>query len=273
MRCPGQCYHEMSELGGASILVTGASGGFGKELARQMLDAGGRLILSDREECIPALTTLYGECPAVTAIVSADLAHSDGCDGLFEAVQSTGESPDILINNAGVAFSGRPDLVPDRRIDHLMQINLVSPMRLCRLFLPRMIEKGGGHIVNISSVAGWIGGPGMSAYCASKFGLRGFGEALAADVEDHGIRLSTVYPWFSRTPILDSDQFGPDERRELPDDIVTDPADVVAEILQGIRRNKEHIFPDAMARRVYAVKRFFPWLLPWLRRRLERKVA
>ena len=83
-----------------------------------------------------------------------------------------------------------------------MQVDLLSPMRLSELFLPQMIERQSGHIVNISSIAGWFGAKGISSYCAAKFGLRGFSEALQADVEEHGIRVSAVYPWFSRTAIL-----------------------------------------------------------------------
>ena len=103
-------------------------------------------------------------------------------------------------------------------------LDLLAPMRICYQFLPHMIDRGSGHIVNISSVAGWIGAPGIASYSAAKFGLRGFSEALSADYAECGIKVSTVCPFFSRTPILKSEQFGISERREVPDKLVTDPA-------------------------------------------------
>ena len=99
--------------------------------------------------------------------------------------------------------------------------------------------------------------------------MRGFSDAIAADYEECGIRLSTVYPFFSRTPILDSEQFGFETRREVPDDIVTDPADIVAEIVKGVKKNRRDIFPDKMSRRIHYLKRFMPWIIPVIDRRMQ----
>ena len=259
----------MTELKDATVLITGAGGGFGQHLTSQLLAAGSRLILSDRGELVDALRQNFEQDSRVVGIFGANLATGDGCDSLYDAVRDLGASPDILINNAGIALIGRPDLVPEERIQQLIQINLVAPMRLTKLFLPGMIERQHGHIVNISSVAGRIGAAGLPTYSASKFGLRGFGEALAFDVADHNIQISTVFPWFSRTPILDSEQFGTDAKIVIPDDIVTDPADVVSEIIRGIRKDKAEIFPDVMSRRIRFIRRFFPWLVPVMQRRLR----
>ena len=146
-------------------------------------------------------------------------------------------------------------------------------MRICYLFLPQLIERGSGHIVNISSLAGWIGTSGISSYCATKFGLRGFSDSLAADYEECGIEVSTVYPFFSRTPILDSEQFGYETRREVPDDMVTDPADVVAAIVKGVRMNRRDIFPDKMSRRIHYLKRSMPWVIPLIDRRMQERAT
>ena len=140
------------------------------------------------------------------------------------------------------------------------------------MFLPAMIERRSGHIVNIASIAAWIGPKGLTSYAASKFGLRGFGESLFSDVEEFDIRVSTGYPWCSKTPILDSEQFGPWDKLEIPEDVVTDPADVVEEIISGIRKNRQHIFPDKMARRIQFMKRHTPWLLGKVMQRMEKKI-
>ena len=91
-------------------------------------------------------------------------------------------------------------------------------------------------------------------------------------MEEFDIRVSTVYPFFSRTPILESDQFGYDSRREVPMDMATEPSDVVAAIIKGIRANRMHIFPDRTAKQIHYLTRFFPWIMPVLTRRLEEKI-
>lgn len=261
----------MTDLSDAVLLITGATGGFGRQMTRQFLEAGGRLVLTDVDS--QALESLRQEFDArgagILGVVDADLADGAGCRKLFDGVQALGVIPDILINNAGIGVGGRFDHVPDDRWERVMQVNLLAPMRICYLFLPRMIERGSGHIVNISSLAGWIGSTGLSSYCATKFGLRGFGDSLAADYAEHGIRISTVYPCFSRTPILDSEQFGYEERRVVPDHMISDPADVVSEIIRGIRKNRRDIFPDKLSWRIHYLKRFVPWMIPLIEQRMQ----
>ena len=265
----------MTDLNNAVVLVTGASGGFGRQMTRQFLEEGSRLLLSDLDTA--ALESLTAEFQTadgrILGSIAADLGSATGCNRLFERVQRHDVTPDILINNAGIGVGGRFDHVPADRWEQVVQVNLLAPMRLCYLFLPQMIERGSGHIVNISSLAGWIGSAGISSYCATKFGLRGFGDSLAGDYAEHGINVSTVYPFFSRTPILNSEQFGYAERREIPDDMVTDPADVVAEVVKGVKKKRRDIFPDKMSRRIHYLKRFMPWSIAVINRRMQERTA
>jgi len=264
----------MTDFNNATVLITGAGGGFGRELTRQFLAAGSRVILHDLNSAMlrPVCDEIDSESPQVLAWITADLSESAGCQALFDEAGAAGLQPDILINNAGIGFGGRFDCVPRDRWEQVMQVNLLSPMRLCELFLPKMIERRSGHIVNISSIAGWVGAKRLTSYCAAKFGLRGFSESLSKDVEEYGINVSTIYPWFSRTPILDSAHFGPEEKVDVPDDVVTEPANVVAEMLRGIRKNKLHIFPDKMARRIQFMKRHVPGLFDRIIRRMDEKI-
>lgn len=264
----------MTELNNAAILVTGASGGFGRQMTRQFLDEGGRLLLTDIDAA--ALESLSGEFQTddgrILGNIAADLADEAGCHMLFDSIQAIGIKPDILINNAGIGVGGRFDHVPLDRWEQVVQLNLLAPMRLSYLFLPQMIERGSGHIVNISSLAGWVGASGMASYCATKFGLRGFADSLASDYEEVGIKLSTVYPSFSRTPILNSEQFGYEERHEVPEVMLSDPADVAAEIVRGVKLNTRDIFPDKTSRRVHYLKRFLPWTIPVISRRIRQQM-
>jgi len=265
----------MTTLDGATVLVTGASGGFGRQMMRQFLAAGSRLIVTDRDaaalaEAARAIEAEAGGRGEVLAVHEADLSSRDGCERLYQKVGAVAV-PDILVNNAGIGMSGRIDRIPWQQWETLMQVNLLSVMRLTALFLPHMLERDSGHVVNVSSIAGWVAAGGMSVYSASKFGVRGFGDSLTRDLEETGVRVTTVFPFFSRTPILDSIQFGEDPPRKVPDDIVTEPADVVRAILKGIREDREYVFPDPMARRLHLLQRYFPRLVLWFGRRFEER--
>ena len=258
----------MTNVANKTVLITGAGGGFGRQMVRQFRAAGAKLILTDiTDHALQDVVDDAGD--ALVASVAADLASDEGCGTVAEACASRGVVPDILINNAGIAVAGRLDNVPRDHWESLMQLNLLAPMRLCNLFLPGMIEKGSGHIVNVSSIAGWLGAKGLTSYCASKFGLRGFGVALAADLEGTGVHVTNVYPCFSQTAILDSPQYGYEERRTVPAYLISEPSDVVARLLDGVRRNRLHVFPDKHARRIHYITRFAPWLVPLLERRMQ----
>jgi short-subunit dehydrogenase len=258
----------MTDTANKTVLITGAGGGFGRQLVRQFRAAGAKLILTDvTDHALHDVVADAGD--ALIASVAADLATAEGCDIIAETCASRVVVPDILANNAGIAVSGRLDNIPPDHWESLIQLNLLAPMRLCNLLLPGMIERGSGHVVNVSSLAGWLGSKGLSAYCASKFGLRGFGVSLAADLKDSGVHVTNVYPCFSQTAILDSPQFGYEQQRTVPAYLISDPADVVARMIEGVRRNRLHVFPDKYSRTLHYVTRFAPWLLPLLDRRMH----
>jgi short-subunit dehydrogenase len=258
----------MTEPAHKTVLITGAGGGFGRQMVRQFRAQGAALLLTDISDAALRDATEDAGGDLVGSL-AADLSTEEGCDAVAELCGSRNVTPDILVNNAGIAVAGRLDHVPRARWETLMQLNLLAPMRLCDRFLPAMVERGSGHIVNISSIAGWIGSQGLSSYCASKFGLRGFGESLAGELKGTGVHVTNVYPCFSRTAILDSPQYGYEQRRGVPDYLVSDPADVVARVIAGVRRNRLHVFPDRHARVIHYVTRFVPWLVPLLDRRLH----
>ena len=258
----------MTNPANKTVLITGAGGGFGLQMVRQFRAAGAKLILTDvSDQALQGAVDDAGD--HLIASLAADLASEEGCRAIVATCTSLDVVPDILVNNAGIAVAGRLDHVPRDHWETLMQVNLLAPMRLTNSFLPGMVERGSGHIVNTSSVAGWMGAKGMSSYCASKFGLRGFGETLAADLRDTGVHVTNVYPSFSRTPILDSPQHGYEQRRVVPEYLLSEPADVVTRVLDGIRRNRLHVFPDKYARITHYLIRFAPWLLRNMERRLQ----
>lgn len=266
----------MTKLQNAVVLITGASGGFGQQLTRQLLEAGSRLILTDinaavlreRVEGIQS-TVKTGD---VIACLASDISNTQGCETLYHQVKALNIPIDILINNAGVGLFGRMDEIPPQKWEYLMQVNLLTPMRLSALFGADMIERQTGHIVNISSLAGWTAIAGMAHYSASKFGLRGFSEGLFNEVKDYNVKVTAVYPFFSRTPILQSERFGSLAKtfQGLPEHLITDPADVMRATIQGIVKNKLHVFPDPTANRLHLIKRYFPPLVDWINQKFSR---
>jgi len=257
----------MTQLYKAVVLITGATGGFGQELTHQLLEAGSQLILTDIDEAIlhervEAIQTKV-KTGDVLACLGADLSTREGCETLYHQVKTFNISIDILINNAGIALYGRMDEVPNEKWERLMQVDLLAPMRLSALFAADMITRRKGHIVNISSIAGWSGSAGMAHYAASKFGLRGFSEGLFNELKDYNVKVTAVYPYFSRTPILQAERYGAlaKNNQGFSKHLATDPAKVMSETIQGIVHNKLHVFPDTTAKMVHLLKRYCPQLL------------
>lgn len=260
----------MTELKNAVVLITGAAGGFGQELTKQLLVKGSHLILTDLD-----LTILNKQVDKIEAEITTgkiiqclevNLATRQGCETLYQQVKALNIPLDILINNAGIGLFGRMDEVPTDKWEQLMEVNLITPMHLSSLFVGDMIARQQGHIVNISSLAGWIAPAGMAHYCASKFGLRGFSEGLFNEVKAYNIKVTAVYPFFSRTPILQSARYGTLAAKspKLPAKLLTEPKDVMAETIKAIARNQLHVFPDSMAKKIHLLKQYFPTFLNWL---------
>ncbi len=268
----------MTQLTNAVVLVTGAAGGFGEQLIRQLLALDSRLILADLDAArVRAVAerarreTPRGE---VMACLAADLSDPAGATLLFEQAQALGDPVDVLINNAGLALFGRADEAPDDARERLMQVNLLAPMRLTALFAPPMIARRAGHIVNISSIFGWTSFPGLSAYSASKFGLRGFSEGLWRDLAPHNVHVTTVYPYWNRTAILKSPRYGTlaTQYGEIPASDTGDPAATMAAAIRGVQQNQRHVFPDRMSRVMHLLKRYAPPVLEAFQRNFERRV-
>ena len=256
----------MTDLDRAVVVLTGATGGFGRELTRQLLQAGSHLILSDldRSALDEYATQISRETTSgkILACIESDLSCREGCEALYRQVKALDVAIDLLINNAGIGLFGRMDEVPADKWERLMQVNLITPMRLSSLFVAEMIERRKGHIVNISSLAGWIAPEGMAHYSSSKFGLRGFSEGLFNEVKSYNVKVTVVYPFFSRTPILQSERFGmlAQNATGFPEHLATDPAKVMEQTIKAIVRDRLHVFPDRMARSIHLIKNYFPKL-------------
>ncbi|TGK39198.1 SDR family oxidoreductase [Leptospira gomenensis] len=264
----------MSHLTGKTILITGAAGGFGRELTKQLLEKGADLILTDLNTP-DANADFYllrrwnekirnvspSKSPGrILGTFSGDLRTQEGCKQVYQnTLMLSPKGVDVLINNAGLAFKGGLLEVPDRNWNLILDVNLYAPIHLSRLFVPAMLERKQGHIVNLSSVAGQVAPGELIYYSVSKFGIRALGEAMDADLRKKGVAVTNVYPFFADTGILKSQQFG--KQQEIPMSIVDSPVDVVKAIVRGMEKRKLHVFPGIKSKTISFFNRMAPNLV------------
>jgi short-subunit dehydrogenase len=176
------------ELRGKTVLLTGATGGLGIAIARALGDRGAALVLSSRKP--DQLAELAAALPGEHRTVVCDLAEEG------EALRLLGEAGDVdaLVANAGLPASGRLDGFTQDQIGRALRVNLESPVRMARELAPRLVERGSGHLVFVSSISGKAATARASLYAATKFGLRGFALCLREDLRGSGVGVSVVSP-------------------------------------------------------------------------------
>lgn len=189
-------------LAGRSAVVTGASRGIGAATARALAAAGARVALIARSAS--ELETLAAELGNGAAAIPADLADESALDAAAaQAGRLLGDSPDILVNNAGIFRVAPAGKMPVAVFAQVVELNLLVPFRVTRAFLPGMLARRSGHVVNLGSVADRQAFPENSAYSASKFGLRGMHEVLRAELRGSGVRATLVSPGAVDTALWD----------------------------------------------------------------------
>jgi short-subunit dehydrogenase len=228
------------QLGGATTLVTGATGGLGQAIARALAARGALLVLSGRrtELLEPLASELGGRA------VTVDLVEPDGVERLLAEAGPV----DVLVANAGLPASGRYGSFSVEEIDRALAVNLRAPMLMAHALMDGMIERRRGHMVFVSSLAGKAASGGGSLYSATKFGLRGFALGLREDLLYHGIGVSVVLPGFIR----DAGMFH-ESGAKLPPFVRTKrPGDVADAVVEAIERDRAEIEVAPLALRAGA---------------------
>jgi short-subunit dehydrogenase len=211
------------------VLLTGATGGIGQAIARAFAGRGASLVIGGRRSEI--LDPLAAEVGG-RAVIS-DLARREDLERL---VAETGEV-DVLVANAALPASGVLTELSQEQIDRMLEINLRAPIALARAIAPGMIDRGRGHMVFISSLAGKAAAPASSIYSATKFGLRGFALGLREDLRHHGVGVSVVLPGF----ISDAGMFA-EANVELPRGVGTrTPEQVAGAVVQAVERDRAEV--------------------------------
>ena len=190
------------DLSGKTIWITGASSGIGAGLATGFARAGARLVLSGRREA--ALAEVAGRCQSDALLLPFEATDLDALPGIVDRAQSVTGGIDILVNNAGISqrsLALDTDFEVYRRV---MEVDFFAPLRLSQLLLPSMVARGSGALVNIASVAGKVGSPLRTGYCAAKHAMVGWSDALRAEIAQYGVSVFVVTPGFVATGIADN---------------------------------------------------------------------
>ncbi len=233
------------DLDGASVLLTGASSGIGAALAPQLAEAGARVALvARREDRLLRVLELCQPWSPASQIWVCDLDDPAAAEECALEVEGAFGAVDVLINNAAIPKRRKVTYLSVAEFQETMRVNLESPVRMTLALLPGMLERQRGSIVNVSSMGGRLGITHETAYCASKFGLCGWSEALALDLWDTPIEVRLIQPGPIDTEIWDQ----PDNEPALYDGPLEPPSVVAEGIVAAIEgEGFEHYLPDLKA--------------------------
>jgi short-subunit dehydrogenase len=228
-------------LQGRAVLLTGATGGLGHAIARALRARGATLVLSGRRAEV--LEPLAAETAGRT--IAADLSVRDD----LERLVSEAGDVDVLVANAGLPADGPVLEYTAEQIDRAIDVNLRAPLHLGRVFAEAMVERGGGHLVFVSSLSGKVATANSGLYSATKFGLRGFASGLRQDLKGTGVSASCIFP----SGIADAGMFA-DSGVKLPLGAGTKtPADVGAAVVRAIERDVAEIDVATIGERAWGV--------------------
>jgi 3-oxoacyl-[acyl-carrier protein] reductase len=192
----------MFELSGKTALVTGASGGIGRDIARALHKSGAVVALSGTRE--EALSTLAAELGDRVHVLPCDLSDKAQAEALVPAAEKAMGGLDILVNNAGITRDMLFMRLKDEDWDAVLNVNLTSAFRLSRAALRGMMRKRFGRIIGITSIVGVTGNAGQGNYAAAKAGMIGMTKSLAAEVASRNITVNCVAPGFIESPMTDA---------------------------------------------------------------------
>jgi short-subunit dehydrogenase len=231
------------ELAGKTALLTGATGGLGRAIAKALAAHGAKLALSGRKA--EALEALAAELPGDGhRVLPADLGEL----GAAEKLAAEAGPVDLLVANAGLPGSGRLQELTGEQLARTLRVNLEAPMLLAQALESSMVEKGSGHMVFIASLSGKSATPLSSIYNATKFGLRGFALGLRADLDPLGIGVSIVSPG----TIREAGMYADSGAKPIPGLGTGSPQQVADAVVKAIEQNKVEIAVAPMRQRVLA---------------------
>jgi len=258
----------MNQFNRKLVLITGGSSGIGLGLARQLVAHGANVyILARRLEHLTS-TILELKKSRISpdqkiGLVSADVSREKSTIRILEGFISKVGVPDFIFNSAGIVFPGQVENIPLDEFHSLMDTNFFGTVLVTKTFLPDLLKRGSGHIVNISSFAGFYASYGYAAYSSTKYAVRGFSDVIRAELKPRGIKVSVVFPADVDTPQLAYERtVQPEIMREINASAGMLPSDKVAEsILKGVVKGHYIITPGFEPTLAYILSVTIGWAL------------
>jgi 3-dehydrosphinganine reductase len=239
---------------GRLALITGGSSGIGLALARLLAGEGARVWILARhperlQTAMQSLASANGNKPGMLA---ADVTDWHQVQAAVNRLKDEAGVPDLLINCAGASHPGYVQEAALETYREMMDLNYFGAVHMVQAFLPSMLARGSGYIVNFSSMAGFMAPFGYSAYVPSKYAVRGFSDSLRLELKPLGLRVSVVFPPDTDTPGMENEnKTKPYETREAFSSTLV-PADQVAQgVLRGMKRGQYVILPGSEASLYY----------------------
>ncbi len=251
-------------IAGIRAIVTGASSGIGREIARQLCQHGAKVVATARrEERLQQLAQQVRADGGTIEVLAGDITDPMFQLQLIQAAQEKFGGLDLLVNNAGVGCIGLFEQSTPGRLREVMEVNFFALVEMTRLAFPFLKLGRRPMVVNIGSILGRRGVPYNTEYCASKFAVQGFSEALRAEWAQHGIDVLLVHPGTTETEFFERvihRSGGP----RWPSHRPVSPEYVARKVLQAIRRGKHEIVPYGWGKVLLWLNRYFPRVTDWL---------
>jgi short-subunit dehydrogenase len=241
-------------LDGATVVITGASRGIGRAVAVQAARRGARVGLIARSAA--DLEKVRGQIGATSATAPADVADRDQVGAAIRSLEEALGPTDVLVANAGIGAYGAFADIPLDEVERLVRVNLLGTVYPLKAVLPGMLERGRGHLVVVSSVAGRFGSPFEAAYAATKFAQTGMAEAMSVELEGRGVGVSIVNPG-----VVDTDFFetrGHAYDRPFPKPISADR--VAGAVVGAVESGRREVFVPRWFKYALAVRHLSPGL-------------
>ena len=241
------------------VLITGASSGIGKETAKQFAIRGSHVILvARRKHKLEQIAEDLKKFNTSILVCECDISNKVEVEKMSKIVLEKFDSIDILVNNAGFAIYGSISDLTIEEIESQMQTNYFGMIYCIKNFLPSMLKKKSGHIVNVASVAASFGLPKITSYCASKFAMLGFSEGLKHELKGTGIGITVVSPIMVQTDFFDHPSF-----KKIPKYSLISLSDktVAKAILRAANSPRLEIIVPSVVRVAVWLKNTFPYLI------------
>jgi len=244
-------------LKGKCVLITGAGSGIGRALAVEAARRGMTVALCGRRADALAETAALLGAGAAHIVIQADVTGPDDRRMLVNRIRERWGKLDVLINNAGIVPGGAVESLTDDALDLVLATNVTAPIALTRDLLPLLLAAQPSRVVNVGSMFGDIAFPLFAAYSASKFGLRGFSDALRREFRDRGVGVTYAAPRATKTEAVDSLEALITSVQPRLDD----PSAVAAEIWRAVEKDARSVYPTGPERMFILLQRLFPGLI------------